>query len=322
MPRNPYFSGSVASDNFVRGPAPQPSFMQGVVSPVLQAVMGARGTAQERQADAQRAEVLAQQARLYGAQADQEAYKGQRAQQGDAALQGLGSTIGEYGQRTQGMTLDPTQQRTLGDILVSAFEGAVSGGADPETARAMIMPMLASTGNDELMVRLNAAAGKYLGANESPSLARQDAVREDVQAFDAGQADQERALKKYGFDLESGDRRYNTDVDAGVARRGQDVSAATSRQNNRDDNTTSRYNNAYSTTYQGAVAMRGQDVGAQGSTTTATQYGPDGKPTGSVKKVTAPPPARPAAARPAAPAPAAPAAPRRLKYNPATGRVE
>lgn len=309
MPRNPYFSGSVASDNMVRGPAPQPGVMQGVISPVLQAIVGAQGSAQDRQTEQQRREVLAQQARLYGAQADQEAYKGQQAQRADSAIQGLGSTIGEYGQRTQGMELDPTQQRTLGDIMVSAFEGAVSGGADPKVAMQMVTPMIAASGNDELMVRLNAAAGKYLGANESPSLARQDFVREDIQAFDAGQADQERALKKYGLDQESGDRRYDTDTDAGVAIRGQNVTASTSRANNRDDNTTARYNNAYTTTYNGRVQMRGQDVGAQGADATSVTRGPDGKVV-STQTVTR------------RPAPAAPAAPRRMKYNPATGRVE
>jgi hypothetical protein len=288
MPRNPYFSGSVASDNFARGPAPQQGFMQGVVSPVMQAILGAQGSAQDRKTDAQRAEVLAQQARLYGAQADQEVYTGQRAQQGDAAIGTLGSTIGEYGERVQGMDLDATQQRTLGDIMVSAFEGAVGGGADPKVAMQMIMPMVASSGNDELVVRLNAAAGKYLGANESPSLARQDFVREDVQAFDADQAEQKRALEKYGLGLESGDRRYNTDVDAGVAIRGQNVTASTSRANNRDDNATSRGNNAYNTTYNGRIALRGQDVAAQGTTTTATTYDATGKPTGSAKKVVRP----------------------------------
>ncbi len=239
MPRNPYYSGPIASASVAHGPAPGPSFLEtafrdggkGLKSAIAQAFYNP-----EADPDFQRA-------RHYGAQADAEQYKLERTQGADEALAGLGPTMSEYRERT----LPSTSVDAVANVAAGAIMRAVSEGVKPEDATAVMRAFALSLPGDmadDVGVRVNSLlAGQYLGENQSPSLARQDFVREDEQTQQTHGWEMEDETKRRGQDIESGDRRYSSDTSAAASRYSADASAGASRYGHDLDYRASRENN-------------------------------------------------------------------------------
>jgi len=257
MPRLPYYAGPIASSSVVHVPTPQPGFLQSMLrggGGGLKSAIASAFYNPETDPDAQRA-------RHYGAQADAEEYKLQRQQGADEALATAGDHLGEYSERiipgtTPAAAVQAAAARTITD--------AAAAGVDPKQSSFILRAFALSLPPqmaDALGVRANSLLdGKYLGANESPSLARQDFVREDEQQHEGTEWEirAETDLREAG--IESGDRRYATDVGAATDRYDADLDYRASRENNREDNFTSGFNNAYNRSFDAAAGGGEQTV--------------------------------------------------------------
>lgn len=256
MPRVPYFNGSLTSRVSTPGYTPPPSY-DGVVDSVGDAVSGMaeRYFGKKREAARQAAEQELTRQRAAAAAVDEQ--KVAEAQAADDARSQMSSTLDEVNYRAgRGSPTDPNlgtapvqitepapsngpaatpmtadqEAEKLRGLATGAAQTALGAGGDVKKISPLLQSFLLTNGDDAGIVRANAALeGKYLGEDQSPSLQRQDQIREDKQQHDTEKNDADLRMKKYGFDVESRDRRYNTDVDAGTARRGQDLSAGTAR---------------------------------------------------------------------------------------------
>jgi hypothetical protein len=233
MARNPYYSGPIASTvlsttgdmgsdggflhKFVNG--------GGADSALSSLFYNRKNDPDAQRADLYRAQTEAARAEMAQKQAEADAIA-----RGRTASTDLGSAADEYVQREGGPQMLGQSASKIAPVLFGQARDAIAKGADPKAVTAQMRAFALASGDPNLMVSVNSALeAKYLGENESPTIGRQDLIREDKQEFEGGQNDADRALKKYGFNLESGDRRYNTDTDARVQMRGQDVSAGTTR---------------------------------------------------------------------------------------------
>lgn len=274
MPTVPYYRGGISSGAVAHGPAPQASLLQTLASgagsggDALGSLIGRAFYDPEK-------DPRAQQAAYYKAQAEGEAFKNERATAGAQAAADFGRDSSIIRSFRQLDTPPEMTQRAISDALTRA----IAGGADPKQTAAMLRAFGMSLGGDagdEMSVRINSVLdGKYLNANESPSLARQDFVREDEQKADAEIEAGKRNMEKYGFDTASSDRRYNTDVDAGTQRRGQDVSAGTARRGQNLDfesDRRSRITDTFTSVYNNERDLGG----GNGKAVTRIERGADG----------------------------------------------
>ena len=254
MPRLPYYAGPIASAAVTHVPPPQPGFLQSMLRDRGAGLKSAIASAfynPETDPDAQRA-------RHYGAQADAEEYKLQRQQGADEALATAGDRFAEYGER---VIPGVTPLEAIQAAAAKTITEAAAAGVDPKQSSFILRAFALSLPPqmaDALGVRANSLLdGKYLGANGSPSLARQDFVREDEQQHEGTEWEirAETDLQKEG--IASGDRRYATDVGAATDRYDADLDYRASRENNREDNYTSSFNNAYNRSFDEATGAGG-----------------------------------------------------------------
>lgn len=257
MPRVPYFNGSVSSRVQPMGYVPQQPNTSEMSDSIGDSISGMAERYFGRKQAAAREAAEQELARQRAAAAAVDEQKVQQGQDADSARSGLSSTLDELNYRSgRGAPSDPNvgtgpvqiaapapydgpaatpmtpdeEQAKLRTLGSAAAGTALGAGGNVKQISPVLQAFLMTNGDDAGIVRANAALeGKYLGEDQSPSLQRQDAIREDKQQHDTNKNDADLRMKKYGFDLESGDRRYNTNVDAGTARRGQDASAGTAR---------------------------------------------------------------------------------------------
>lgn len=227
MPVVPFYRGSNASPAQVFGGGPAKSPMQALLE-------GGKDSALSKGIAAAfynpKSDPDVQRARLYGAQADKEAYDLERAQAGAAAVPEMqkqgGIAMAFQRSPLPGAKVDP---EGTANALIGAYQGALANNADPKIAASMLqsfMLQLPPDIADQVGVRVNSMInGNYIKSNESPSLARQDFVRDDEQAADQAKQDSVNAETRYGNDLDYKASIYGTDVRASTDRRGQDVSA-------------------------------------------------------------------------------------------------
>jgi hypothetical protein len=247
------------------------------------------------------------------AQTDAERQKIDAANRGVEAGQTFNSTLGELTDRVGGPQQVGANASKMLPVVLGHLQTGVANGMDPKEAAAAAKIWAASTGDAGVIAAVQSGIeGKYLGENESPTIARQDAIRDDNQAFEANKQEADLRLKKYGFDIESADRRYNTNVDASTARRGQDVSAGTARRGQDIGSTDQRRGQdmtdarARDTAYGATTTVTTKDPGSKGrSPALWGLFGDKGEPSRapSTTKVTT----------------RAPATPKRMVYDPRTG---
>lgn len=280
MPIVPRYNGPISSSAVAYGPGAKPS--------LLDTLANGRGdffgSALGRLFYDPEQDPRAQQAGLYKAQRDKEEYETGRMRTDDEATRNFSRDSAIVsGFRTPQTPVAETEK-----AINYALNQALATG-DPKQITPLLKAFALSMGpaGDNLMVRANSMDGAYLKAGESPSLERQDFVREDEQQADAETEQGKRAMEKYGFDTASSDRRYNTDVDAGVQRRGQDVSAGTARrgqdigvvENRRD-----RAASAFTDIFKSERALQGGD----GKSVTRIKRDGSGKVTERVDQTTRP----------------------------------
>lgn len=248
MPRVPFYSGSIASAVLPQSPVRELPDYDRLTRDVSNSIGEAFGFARQNKA----AKDLARQ-RAAAAAVDEQ--KVEQAKAAAGARSKLASTLDELAYRSGGPPpagstfvntatppiaesypvtgQDPAaveaaaeaQPARLRQLVMQAYRDAAgSGGNAMENGGAsallpIVQSFFAGQGDDANIVRANAALdGKYLAEDASPSLQRQDTIREDKQSHDMDKQQNDLRMKKYGFDVESRDRRYNTDVDASTSR--------------------------------------------------------------------------------------------------------
>lgn len=226
MPRVPYYGGNITSAAMTNPVAPAKSLLQTVGETGVGMVLGS-GFADLFKDPATDPKV--QQARYFATQADAEQQKIEAARKAGEAQQTLGRDAGIVRAFRQPDTpLDKTAEAIAG-----AAQRALAAGADAKQVMAQVNTFalsLPGDAADQLGVRIQAIlGGNYIKENESPSLARQDFVREDAQAATSKIEDGKLAMQKYGFDTKAATDRIDIATDAKTAVRGQDVSAGTAR---------------------------------------------------------------------------------------------
>lgn len=253
MPRVPYYNGGVSSQvmpaGFVAGRPDTAGMADDIgdtVGMLAGRYFGKAQTPAEKELARQRAAAAAvDEQKLKDAQAQQSAAAdtsgtldelNYRSGRGAPTDPGMGTApvvlAGETPYSGPPATPMTPEQDTdkLRQLAVDATRRGLGAGGDVKQLSPILQSFLMSNGDDAGIVRANAALeGKYLGEDQSPSLARQDTIREDKQQHDTETEDAKLRMQKYGFDTASADRRYNTNVDAGTQRRGQDLSAGTAR---------------------------------------------------------------------------------------------
>lgn len=255
----------------------------------------------------------------YEAEAAKARGEAERAAAGAAATSKLGGAFDELRYRTTRAPGEAAPEGEAGRMRAAgaaALQQALAGGADEKQARALMSAFALGLGDDNEIVRTNAALDdKYLGKGESPSLAAQSALIEDEQRQELEKQDMIEKTRRYGFDKDYEASVYNTNVDASTQRRGQDISAGTSRANNADDNARALEEQRRRARFE---ELRDQLYPVQTSTSTRDAEGKTETKTQTTRRV---PPRASARGAPAAPARGAPQK-TRLKYNPATGQLE
>lgn len=242
MPRVPYYSGSIGSAVLPQSPVPQQPDYEGLANDVSRSIASAFGYMRDAKAQKE----LSRQ-RAAAAAVDEQ--KVAEARAGQDARSRLASTLDELSYRSGGppnnaqagtstppiaesypYEADPqalaaaeaAAPTRLRQLAVKAYRDAAGAGGDKDTIKTLLPILQAFNlehGDDGAIVQTNAALdGKYLGKEESPSLGRQDFIREDEQAHDMAKKQDELRMQKYGFDLEHTDRRYSTDVSAATSR--------------------------------------------------------------------------------------------------------
>lgn len=267
MPRVPLYSGQIASAVMPHSFTPRET---GLFSQQRGGSVGAEtGSLLRRIFMGPEADPQRELARKYGAEADLEEKKLADAKIADTARTGLSSVFDELlyreglsanGRPTEPIQLTeevpyepppqtgpaPDRSALMARAAGSHLTRALGAGADPAQTTPLMRAFALATGGDDAVTRVNSALdAKYLGDNQSPSLAAQREKIEDAQRQELEKQEMIELTKKYGFDTASADRRYDIEVDAATARRGQDVSASTSRAN---------------TATTAATTRRGQDM--------------------------------------------------------------
>lgn len=222
MPRNPTYSGSLASQVLPYSPTPQPSLISQIAARKGSLVSSLKDMFYNPEGDPE-----FQRARLYAAQAA-EAERTRLKQEGVAtAVSDAGSQLQQI--MTDGRILpgaDPNVVRA--GVLSHLTPVAAAGGTEADISPLLKLFGLAR-GDDQFTTQMNSnMEGKYLGDNQSPSLAAQVAKREDEQSQATSLATMEDATKRYGMGLESGDRRYASDNSRAASEYGSRQSAGAS----------------------------------------------------------------------------------------------
>lgn len=260
MPRSPFFSGPIASAVMPQSPVMRQT---GLDPRTAERIGNSIGGVFERYFYDEDKDPEAQRAKLLAAQRANQEEELAASGRANNARTSLSGDLAEYGYRggasaptspalgttpydiaetipSDAPAAAPGSSKPVTAVAGSALQRALASGGDSKELTPIMRAFMLSAGDDEGIVRTNAALeAKYLGNNQSPSLARQDTVREDEQAQDMAKHDGDLRMRKYGFDTASADRRYDTDTDAGTQRRGQDITAGTQRrgQDMTDDRT-------------------------------------------------------------------------------------